>query len=71
VSEDEYHQQVIVPNINRKEADAIDARSVEQALEALDFTDSVEDRHPERSGRRLLCHLLPILWAFTIRPKQS
>lgn len=48
VSEDAYHQQVAVPNVNKKDPDAIDARTVEQALEALDVSDTAEDRHPER-----------------------
>lgn len=61
VSEDDYHQQVAVPNVNKKDPDAIDARTVEQALEALDVSDTSEDRHPERWGsyeKSLHCSML-------------
>ena len=47
VTEDTYDQLVATPNKN-KETEGVDARSIQEALEALNVSQAEEDRHPEK-----------------------
>lgn len=49
MSAEKYDQLIATPNRNRAEDDALEARSVGEALSALNVgEDQEEDRHPER-----------------------
>ena len=49
VSEESYEQLVDNPNLNKADGEGIEARSVGEAISALNIGDtSEEDRHPER-----------------------
>lgn len=61
VSEDAYEQLVAAPNMNRTDPDSVEARSVGEALSALNVSENPdEDRHPEKYAPRDLA-ILPLL----------